>query len=172
MQSLKTNKAGLAEVLAVAKGLVTPPKSEAEAKLLNFLLREGECTAAITNTMITVWYSWLDNWRPATYPLSLAPAVVGGLMQLGSVERLDDEATFQVGPGTTGTGRYVFDFSEKWVRIRWESEQMLIHIREERKGLDEEDTQKLRKVTRCERCNGLLRTPRAKQCFNCGHDWH
>jgi hypothetical protein len=27
-------------------------------------------------------------------------------------------------------------------------------------------------LNRCPRCNRLVRTPRAKQCLWCGHDWH
>jgi hypothetical protein len=27
-------------------------------------------------------------------------------------------------------------------------------------------------VNRCPRCNGVARTPRARQCFWCGFDWH
>ncbi len=27
-------------------------------------------------------------------------------------------------------------------------------------------------VNRCPRCNRFVRTPRAKQCLRCGHDWH
>jgi hypothetical protein len=27
-------------------------------------------------------------------------------------------------------------------------------------------------VNRCPECNRVLRTPRARQCFWCGHDWH
>lgn len=27
-------------------------------------------------------------------------------------------------------------------------------------------------LNRCPRCEGLCRTPRAKQCFRCGHSWH
>lgn len=27
-------------------------------------------------------------------------------------------------------------------------------------------------LRRCPRCHRLLRTPRASQCFSCGHDWH
>jgi hypothetical protein len=28
------------------------------------------------------------------------------------------------------------------------------------------------KVIRCRKCGGILRTPRAKQCLDCGYDWH
>jgi hypothetical protein len=28
------------------------------------------------------------------------------------------------------------------------------------------------KVHRCPRCDRVLRTPTARQCFWCGHDWH
>ena len=27
-------------------------------------------------------------------------------------------------------------------------------------------------VNRCPRCNGIARTPQARQCFWCGFDWH
>jgi hypothetical protein len=27
-------------------------------------------------------------------------------------------------------------------------------------------------MNRCPRCNRLCRTPKARQCFLCGHDWH
>jgi hypothetical protein len=27
-------------------------------------------------------------------------------------------------------------------------------------------------VNRCPRCNRVVRTPHARQCFWCGHDWH
>lgn len=28
------------------------------------------------------------------------------------------------------------------------------------------------RIHRCPRCDRVLRTPRAEQCFQCGHDWH
>jgi hypothetical protein len=28
------------------------------------------------------------------------------------------------------------------------------------------------KISRCSRCQRVLRTPVARQCFWCGHDWH
>ena len=27
-------------------------------------------------------------------------------------------------------------------------------------------------LTRCARCGGILRTPKAQQCLRCGYDWH
>ena len=27
-------------------------------------------------------------------------------------------------------------------------------------------------IVRCDKCDGILRTPKAKQCLYCGHDWH
>jgi len=27
-------------------------------------------------------------------------------------------------------------------------------------------------INRCPKCNGVVRTPLAKQCLVCGHDWH
>jgi len=27
-------------------------------------------------------------------------------------------------------------------------------------------------VNRCPRCRRIARTPKARQCFRCGHDWH
>jgi hypothetical protein len=34
------------------------------------------------------------------------------------------------------------------------------------------DPTALASVRRCPRCNRVARTPKAKQCFWCGHDWH
>ncbi|TWU27423.1 hypothetical protein [Bythopirellula polymerisocia] len=104
--------------------------------------------------------------------MNLAPGLVWRLMQLGGVQRITDEATFQVGPGTTGTGLYVFDFEQKWVRIGREEERIVIRIRDDRKGLDDQETEFAVKVVRCELCNGELRTPIAKRCRHCGYDWH
>ena len=93
-------------------------------------------------------------------------------MRLGKLDRIADEATFQIGPGTTGTGRYVFDFPKKWVRIRCEDSRITISVRDERSGLNDSDPKFFSQVVRCERCNGELRTPLAKQCLHCGYDWH
>ena len=32
--------------------------------------------------------------------------------------------------------------------------------------------EQLSKLNRCPKCNGLARTPRARQCRYCWHDWH
>lgn len=97
-------------------------------------------------------------------------------MELGDVQSIADEVTFHVGPGRTGTGRtgtgrYVFDFKKRWVRIRCEEERIVIKVRDERKDLDDREPEFFG-VVRCERCNGELRTPLAKQCTHCGYDWH
>lgn len=167
-----TQDTGLLEALTVADGGEKPCLHEADSKLLGFFLRQGECTAEISESRISVWYSWLPRWKPSTYLISLAPGLVCRLMQLGGVQRIANEATFQVGPGTTGTGRYVFDFQKKWVRIRREVDRILIRIRNDRKDLDDQDPEFAAKVVRCEKCNGVLRTPFAKQCLHCGYDWH
>lgn len=149
-----------------------PTVNESDAKMLAFFLREGECTAEISESSFSVWYSWLPRWKPSTYFVHLAPGLVCRLMQLGGVQRITDEVTFQVGPGTTGLGRYVFDFEEKWVRIRLEEERIVIRVRDDRQGLDDQVPEFDVKAARCERCNGELRTPLAKQCCHCGYDWH
>ena len=156
---------GLAEARAVAEGGPMPGISEGDAKLLGFFLRHGECTAEISESTISVWY-FGPRLISSRYLVSLAPGLVCQLMQLGEVQRIADEATFQVGPGTAGTGPYVFDFKRKWVRIRCEDERIIIKIRDKRKNLKDRDP------GRCERCNSELRTPLAKQCFHCGFDWH
>ncbi|TWT32246.1 hypothetical protein KOR34_40080 [Posidoniimonas corsicana] len=149
-----------------------PTLNEGDAKMLALILQDGECTAEISDSAFSVQYSWLRKLRPSTYFKSLAPGVVGRLMQLGGVDGIDGEATFRVGPGSTGTGRYVFDFDQKWVRIRREQERILILVRDNRKGLNEKVPQPSYEEARCGRCNGVLRTPLAKQCLNCGYDWH
>ena len=171
MQESVSDDVGLAEALAVARGRAVHSTGESDAKLLAFFLREGECTAEITESKISVWYSWLPRPLPSTYFTSLAPGVVGRLMGLGDVQCIADEASFQVGPGRTGTGRYVFDFSKRWVRIRCEEGRIVIVIRNEQSDLDDPEPEFFA-VAQCERCNGELRTPLAKQCLHCGYDWH
>lgn len=165
-------EAGLLEALTVADGGEKPCVYEGDVKLLSFFLRQGECTAEISKSQISVWYSWLPRWKPSTYFINLAPGLVCRLMQLGGVQRIADEAVFQVGPGTTGTGRYVFDFEKKWVRILREEERIIIRTRDDKKSLNDPDPEFAVKIARCERCNGVLRTPIAKQCLHCGYDWH
>jgi hypothetical protein len=149
-----------------------PSIGEGDAKLLGFFLRDGECTAEISESTVSVWYSWLPRSKPSTYFISLAPGLVCQLMRLGEVQRIADEATFQVGPGTAGRGPYVFDFERKWVRIQREDERIVIKVRDQREDLKDRDPEHFGKIVRCERCNSELGTPLAKQCLHCGFDWH
>lgn len=162
----------LAEVLDVACNEAVPFTGEGDAKLLGFMLREGECTVDISKPTIRVWYSWLPRANPSRYDFRLAPGIVRRLMGLGGVKKVVDEATFQVGPGTTGTGRYVFDIPQKWVRINCDEERIIICVRDEQKDLGSSAPEHYGKIVRCKQCNGILRTALAKQCFDCGYDWH
>lgn len=163
---------GLAEAIAVAEGGPLPSFGEGEAKLLNIFLYDGECTAEITEQTISVRFSWLKKLKPSTYFISLAPGLVSRLMQLGDVRRIADEATFQVGPGTAGIGRYAFNFEHKWVRIRCDAKRILIWVRDKEEHMNDELKYVDEVVVRCERCNSELRTPLANQCLHCGFDWH
>lgn len=163
---------GLAEALAIAEGGPMPSVGEADAKLLGIFLRDGECTAEISESTISVWFSWLPRPKPSTYFISLAPGLVCQLMRLGEVQRIAGESTFEVGPGTTGMGRYVLDFKRKWVRIRCEDKRIVIRVRDKRENLNDRDPEHFGKVVLCERCHCELATPLAKQCLQCGYDWH
>jgi hypothetical protein len=162
---------GLTEAIAVTEGKLLPSFGEEDAKLLAFFLRDGECTSEISESKLSVWYSWLPRPKPSSYFTFLAPGLVSQLMQLGGVRSITDEATFQVGPGTAGIGRYVFKFERKWVRIRCEAKRIVISVRDKQEDLHKQP-EHFGKVVRCERCNGELRTPLAKQCLHCGFDWH
>jgi hypothetical protein len=163
---------GLTNALAVARGEPVPPTGEADTKLHSFILRDGECDVEISTSVISIWYSWLPKSLPSRYFVSLAPGLVGKLMQLGGVRRIFDEATFEVGPGSVGSGSLLSKYGIKWIRIRCEQERMLIRVRDERANLDDEEPLFYNYVARCERCDGELRTPIAKQCLHCGYDWH
>ncbi len=100
---------GLAEALVAAEGGPMPRIGEEDDKLLGFFLRDGECTAEISESTISVWFSWLPRPKPSTYFISLAPVLVCQLMRLGEVQRITGESTFQLGPGTTGSGKLEFN---------------------------------------------------------------
>ena len=173
MDEQESNEIGLVEALAVAKGEATAPTDDGDTKLLGFLFRQGECNAEISESVISVRYSWLPYPpRPSTYFCSLAPGLVRQLMELGDLQQIDDEVTYKVGPGRTGTGDYAFKFKRKWVRIQCEENRIVIRVRDKRKDLDNERPKSFGKIYLCERCNGELMTPLAKQCLHCGHDWH
>lgn len=95
MQEPVSDEVGLVEALAVAKNGAMLPTSEGDAKMLAFFLREGECTAEISESKFSVWYSWLPRPLPSTYIKSLAPGLVRRLMQLGNVKCITDEETFR-----------------------------------------------------------------------------
>lgn|GEM_PF-6917149 len=171
MSDFTPTEFGLSEAIAVTEGRLLPGLGEGEAKLLAFFLRHGECTAEISESTISVRYSWLPKPKPSNYYISLAPGLVCQLMRLGEVRRVTDEATFQVGPGTAGTGQYAFEFERKWVRIRCEANRIGIWVRDQQQDLNNEPEPCV-KVVRCERCQSELRSPLAGQCFHCGFDWH
>ena len=172
MQNYVPEQEGLTEARAVARGETTTSIDVSHSKLLSFFLRQGECTAEVSESRVSVWFSWLPRWKPSTYFVTLAPGLVLRLMQLGRAKSITDDAVFQVGPGRTGTGRYAFDFQRKWVRIQCHHDWIVIRIREEQEGLYHQKPQFTRIFARCERCKGELRTPVAKQCCHCGLDWH
>lgn len=144
---------------------------EPHDKMLYFLLHDGECDAEITNSEFTVRYSWRLISKPSSYFPRLAPGTLRLLMDLGGIEAISKEAKFEVGPGTTGTGRYGFDFEKKWVLIEHSSERITVKVRNNRwsflKAL-----KRNQKSAWCPNCRQELRTPLAKQCLHCGHDWH
>jgi hypothetical protein len=163
---------GLAEAFAVARGKKTPAFGTHDAKLLAFLLREGECDVEITETTIYVWFSWLSRFKPSRYFIQLAPGVVGKLMQLGEIESIATDAAFSVGPDSVELMNRPIAFMKKWVRIQLEESRIYIRVRDEQSDLNNVQFQYLEKAAYCERCNGELRTPFAKQCLHCGYDWH
>lgn len=172
MNEKTSNQVGLVEAFAVAQGGVTPATSDGDAKLLAFFLREGECSAVISESTISVWYSWRPRSLPSRYFVRLAPGLIGRLMQLGGVQNIAREAAFSVGPGNVSIGQYPVDFKEKWIRIHLDVDRILIQVRDDHADLDKKLIEYVGKVALCERCNRELRTPLAKQCLQCGYDWH
>jgi hypothetical protein len=171
MQDINKDQIGLAEAQAVARGSETPVSGGGDAKLLALFLREGECSAVISESHISVWYSWRPRSLPSRYFVRLAPGVIGRLMQLGGVQNIARETSFSVSPGTVNIGGYPVDFKEKWVRIRCEEDRIVVQVRDAQTDLDDSCPNHFVDV-RCERCNSELRTPLAKQCLHCGYDWH
>lgn len=162
------------EALAVASGKPMPATDESDTKMLALVLHEGECNVEISVSVISIRYSWLHKRRPSTYFISLAPGLIGGLMQLGGVHSIGQEATFEVGPGVIERERSQVEFGRKWIRIACEPEQIKVRVRYSRERLDSVSSfiYENESAARCNRCNSELRTPLAKQCLNCGHDWH
>jgi hypothetical protein len=172
MEENNKDQIGLAEALAVARGSKTPVTGDGDAKLLAFFLREGECNAEISDSIISVRYSWLRRLKPSHYFIQLAPGLLGRLMQLGRVQSITTEATFSVGPGSVNLGRRPIDFTKKWIHIQCEESRILIRVRDTLTAMNEVQLQYLEKSVLCERCKQELRTPLAKQCLHCGYDWH
>jgi hypothetical protein len=163
---------GLVEALAVARGDTIPAFGAGDAKLLAFLLREGECDVEITKTTIYVWYSWLQRFKPSRYFIQLAPGLVGRLMQLGGMESITTDAAFSVGPCSVKLMDRPIACMKKWVRIQLEESRIYIRVRDKQPDLNKVRFQYLEKAAYCERCNKELRTPFAKQCLHCGYDLH
>ena len=123
--------------MQVAKGGNRPPLSDKVAKVLGFMLREGECDAWIRQPHIEIRFSWLDRRKPSTYFGNLAPGVIAELMNFGDLNRITDEATFSLKSGKCRSGLYHFEFAKKWVSIRVEDDQISIRIRSKKSRLTE-----------------------------------
>jgi hypothetical protein len=75
-------------------------------------------------------------------------------------------------------GRDVIEFEWKHHRIAEDAEVMVLisdgveafHRRAAQRVLRERGDQVF--LNRCPQCDRLVRTPKAKQCLWCGHDWH
>jgi len=120
---------GLPNALRVAQGGDRPSLSDGVAKVLAFMLREGECDAWIRQPHIEIRFSWLEKRKPSTYFGNLAPGMIAELMNFGRIERIDTEATFSLESGECRSGLYHFEFSKKWVYVRLEADQIAIRIR-------------------------------------------
>jgi hypothetical protein len=75
-----SDETGVLKALKVAENGAIPFSGEADAKLLYFLLHDGECNVEISGSKIYVWYSWLQRAKPSVYFARLAPGVIGRLM--------------------------------------------------------------------------------------------
>lgn len=127
---------GITRALEVARSGIRSEVSEADAKLLGFFLRDGECDARIADPVIEVRFSWLQKRIPSTYFLSLGPGLISQLMDLGGVSSVVDATEFSVGPGSAGTGNYRFSFAKKWIWIHCADEEILIRVRDQRQDLE------------------------------------
>jgi len=133
----EADKQGLAQALTVARSGVGSQVSEGDEKLLGFFLRHGECDARIAVPLIEVRFSWLQKRKPSTYFGALAPGLVTQLMELGGIQSVNDAVEFSVGPGSTGSNRYKFSFTEKWVRLTCSEDAILIQVRDRQQDLTE-----------------------------------
>jgi hypothetical protein len=161
----------LNEALPVARGSKIPGMGEGEAKMVRVVLQMEDATVEISESDLWVWFSWLPRTKPSRYDKCLAPRLLQRLMELGGVEKVGKEATFLIGPQKVGTGLHSFDLERKWVRIVCEDNRITIRVRKDLNKLDDKSPLHF-VIVRCQRCNGELRTPLAKQCLNCGYDWH
>ena len=126
---------GLPDALRVAQGGDRPSLSDGVAKILAFILREGECDVWIRQPHIEIRFSWLEKRKPSTYFGNLAPGVIAELMNFGRIERIDTEAKFSLGSGECRSGLYHFEFDKKWIYVKLEADQIAIRIRAKKSGL-------------------------------------
>jgi hypothetical protein len=127
---------GLTDALKVARTGNRSTVTDGDEKLLRFFLRHGECDAWITEKpAIEVIFSWMSKRKPSTYFASLAPGLVSQLMDLGGIESISDFIEFSVGPGTSGTNRYLIAFNKKWVWISCSDDEIRIRVRDKRSSL-------------------------------------
>ena len=57
-------------------------------------------------------------------------------MYLGDITRVDPEVKFEIGPGTTGPGKYEQKLPKKWVWIRCAEEEVSVCIRDRESELE------------------------------------
>jgi hypothetical protein len=168
---LHDDQNGLARALAVSRSGIRTPVSEGDEKILGFFIQDGECDARIADRNIEARFSWHQSRKPSTYFGRYAPGLISQLMDLGGVSSVIDETEFAVGPGIAGSGAYRFSFEKKWIWIRCADEGILIRVREQRQDLRSPLTS-LSKGPPCPFCGQPIATDKAKQCLNCGADWH
>jgi hypothetical protein len=123
---------GIARAVEVARSGNRSEVTEADAKLLGFFLRQGDCDARIAEPRIEVRFSWLDRITPSTYFAELAPGLISQLMDLGGVDSIEEMAEFTVGPGNAGLGIHSFSFARKWIWIKCAAEEIQIRVRDNR----------------------------------------
>jgi hypothetical protein len=69
------------------------------------------------------------------------------------------------------------EFRRKWVRVTSPQVALALEAGEEtsRRGVRDRLLREHGReivVNRCPRCHRIVRTPKARQCLWCGHDWH
>lgn len=132
---------GLSAALEVARGGCRggcrPALRDEVAKVLSFMLRDGECDAWVRVPHIDIRFSWLQRKKPSSYFGRLAPGLVGKLLDFGGVEAINDEMIFQIQPSECSSGLYKFSFDRKWVLVKLEEGQIIVRIRSGKRSLDQ-----------------------------------